>query len=149
MTIQTPGTGLTAQDAEALVLACIDYRLVGKVADYLKARGLAGRYDMVSLAGGALGVVLSDDAAWAKAFWDQLALARDLHGIQRLIAIDHRDCGACRAFVGETCAADPDKERETHVQAMTEFAEEARRRVPGLEVELLLMDLNGDVDRIA
>ena len=146
MNIQTSQINQSGHAAEALVLNCMDYRLVGKATDYLEGIGLAGRYDLVSMAGGALGVMLSTDGAWAKAFWDQLTLARDLHGIRRLIAIDHRDCGACREFVGSTCSVDAARETEIHRKVMTDFAVEVERRMPGLEVELLLMDLQGNVE---
>ena len=41
---------------EALVLNCMDYRLVDSVARYMDARGLHNRYDQVTLAGAAIGV---------------------------------------------------------------------------------------------
>lgn len=135
--------------AEALLLTCMDFRLTEAVSDYMKSRGLAGKYDHMVLAGGALGVVAGDNPAWAETFWQHLALARSLHGIQRLIVIDHRDCGACKQFIGATCADDRDAEMATHMRAMEELADEVKTREPCLEVELLLMDLDGSVEMIA
>ena len=84
----------TAQhQAEAIVLSCIDFRLTGAVTDYMEGRGLGGNYDHIALAGGALGAMSQEHPAWAEMFWDHLALAKDLHNVQRLILIDHRDCG--------------------------------------------------------
>lgn len=134
--------------AEALVLNCMDHRLIGAVGDYLAACGLAGRYDQISLAGGAIGVMSDQTAPWAATFWAHVRLARELHGVSRLIVIDHRDCGACKAFVAGDCADERGRERAIHIRAMEALAEEVRAREPGLAVELLLMDLDGSVERL-
>lgn len=139
----------TPQHAEALVLNCMDHRLIGAVADYLEARGLAGKYDQISLAGGAIGVMADQTAPWAETFWAHVKLARELHGIDRVIVIDHRDCGACKAFVGRDCAIDRDRERTIHTTRMEDLAREIRRREPGLDIELLLMELDGSVTSLA
>lgn len=133
---------------EALVLTCIDFRLTGAICNYLESRGLAGNYDHLSIAGAALGVTASDDPAWAKTFWDHLAMAREMHNIQRVIVIDHRDCGACKKFIGPDCADDPDAELVAHMRAMEKLADEINTHQPGLEVELLLMSLDGHVDEL-
>lgn len=131
--------------ADALVLNCMDYRLIGAVADYMKARGLEGRYDQVILAGGAIGVMCDQTAHWAETFWQHVELAMDLHGVRKIIVIDHRDCGACKAFVGKDCAEDRDLETATHMKWMEALADETATRHPDLDVELLLMDLDGHV----
>jgi carbonic anhydrase len=135
-------------NTEALVLSCMDYRLIGPVADYLDGRGLRGRYDQIVLAGGAIGVMSEETTAWAETFWQHVKMARDLHGIKRIIVIDHRDCGACKAFVGITCADERAGETAIHTHWMAALADEIRRRAPGLEVELILMDLDGSVEVI-
>jgi carbonic anhydrase len=133
---------------EALVLNCMDYRLIAPVAAYLDGRGLQGRYDQIVLAGGAIGVMSDEASAWAETFWQHVKLARDLHGIRKIIVIDHRDCGACKAFVGPACAEDRDRETVIHMIWMEALADEIKTREPDLEVELLLMDLDGSVERI-
>jgi hypothetical protein len=124
----------------------MDYRLVGAVADYLDGRGLRGKYDQITLAGGAIGVMSDQTTAWAKTFWQHVALARKLHGIRKVIIIDHRDCGACKAFVSTDCADIREVETVTHMKWMEALANEIAKREPGLEVETLLMDLDGSVE---
>lgn len=136
-------------DIEALVLNCMDFRLIGPVADYLEGRGLRGRYDQIVLAGGAIGVMSDETTAWAETFWQHVKLARDLHGIRKIIVIDHRDCGACKAFVGKTCADERERETTIHMVWMQALADEVQIREPDLDVELLLMDLDGSVEVIA
>lgn len=137
-----------AHHAEALVLNCMDFRLIGAVADYLKSRGLQGKYDQITLAGGAIGVMSDQTTPWAETFWQHVSLARQLHGINRIIIIDHRDCGACKAFVGQDCADEREHEMTIHMKWMEALADEIRTREPGLDVEMLLMDLDGSVETL-
>ena len=149
MTVAQPDPAVATQpvhQTEALVLNCMDYRLVSAMADYLQRRGLRGKYDQVTLAGGAIGVMSDQTAAWAETFWQHVALARSLHSICRIIVIDHRDCGACKAIVGPDCADVREEETATHMKWMEALADEIRTREPGLEVELVLMDLDGSVE---
>lgn len=134
--------------ARALVLTCMDFRLTGAVSDYLAQRGLAGSYDHIVIAGAALGVMNDPGSAWATTFWDHVRLARELHGIERVIVIDHRDCGACKAFMGADCADDPTREATIHEQALGHLACQIEAREPGLGVELLLMALDGSVSPV-
>ena len=119
-----------------------------RVSDYLEGRGLRGRYDQITLAGGAIGVMSDQTSDWAKTFWQHVALARKLHGIRKIIVIDHRDCGACKLFVRSDCAEDRDRELATHMKWMEALADEVKTREPGLEVEMLLMDLDGSVEQL-
>lgn len=137
-----------AHQAEALVLNCMDFRLISAVADYLKARGLQGKYDQITLAGGAIGVMSDQTMPWAETFWQHVSLARKLHGIRKIIIIDHRDCGACKAFVGKDCADERDRETAIHMKCMEALADEITTRELGLDVELLLMDLDGSVEEL-
>jgi len=135
-------------NTEALVLSCMDFRMMDPVADFLSRKGLKGKYDMVAIAGAAIGVMNDAKPAWGELFWDHVGLARDLHGIRRVIVIDHRDCGACKAFVSSDCASDRQGELEIHTKWLTDLMAEVTRRAPDLEVELFLMDLDGTVEEI-
>ncbi len=134
---------------EALVLNCMDYRLIGAVYNYLASRGLAGKYDQITLAGGAIGVMSDQTTEWANTFWQHVTLAKDLHDVRKVIVIDHRDCGACKAFVGKDCADERDGERQIHEECMGSLAKEIKIREPDLDVELLLMDLDGSVEDLS
>ena len=145
---EDPNPGPVETSGRALVLSCMDYRLIASVANYLNQRGLQGRYDQVVMAGAAVGVVHEPTGAWAATFWEHLDLAVKMHGITRVIIIDHRDCGACKVFVDPNCSSNQTRELQLHANAMADLANEIRRRQPALDIELTLMDLNGQVDRI-
>lgn len=132
----------------ALLLNCMDYRLVADVVRYMDSRGLRAQYDQITLAGAAIGVLADRRPAWGKTFWEHVTLARELHNIKKIIVIDHRDCGACKAFVDLDCAEDRESETQIHRNWLARLASEIELREPALEVELLLMDLDGSVEEI-
>ncbi|MGI9356642.1 MAG: carbonic anhydrase [Rhizobiaceae bacterium] len=133
---------------EALVLNCIDHRLVDDVTRYMAERSMQDKYDQISLAGASIGVLTDEKSSWSQTFWDHVELARKFHGIRKIIAIDHRDCAACKAFVTPTCGEDKEAELKLHTVMLNQLAREIRMREPGLDVELLLMDLDGSVQPI-
>jgi carbonic anhydrase len=130
-------------DYDAMILGCIDPRLQGPVRDYAVAHGLNGLYSQFVFAGAAIGAVAPKFAAWHETFWDNLATSVQLHRIKRVIAIDHRDCGAAKIAYGDDSIATPQKEDATHRAALAEFRAEVAKRQPQLRVETLLMALDG------
>jgi hypothetical protein len=134
-----------AGGTDALLLNCIDYRLTGQVTRYMAARGLGQRYDQVVLAGAALAAVHPAVPAWNQTFWDHVQVALDLHGITRVMAMDHRDCGAFQVFLGQDYGADPAAETEVHAVYLDLLRQQLTARYPRLGVELLLMSLDGSV----
>ena len=130
---------------EAMILACIDPRFQEPVFTYAQKNGLVGKYSQFVIAGAAVGVVAPKFADWHKAFWDNLAATVQLHNIKKVIAIDHRDCGAVKIAYGDASIATPDKENETHRKALAEFRKEVAKRQPKLAVETGLMALDGSM----
>ena len=134
---------------EAMVLSCIDPRLQEPVRRYTARRGLTGKYSHFVIAGAAIGVVAEPFKDWHKAFWDNLAASIQLHNIKRVIAIDHRDCGAAGIAYGAGKIANPKIETETHRTALADFRKQMADRQPALKVETGLMALNGRMEMLA
>ena len=145
-----PGLALAAAGPyEAMVLACIDPRFVEPVHDYTRQRGLTGKYSQFAIDGSAIGVVAPAFQDWHKAFWDNLDASVQLHRITRVIALDHRDCGAARIAYGDEKVDNPAVETETHRAALAQFRRKVAERQPGLAVEAGLMALDGKIDVFA
>jgi carbonic anhydrase len=134
---------------EAMVLGCIDPRLQKPVFDYTASRGLTGKYSQFVIAGAAIGVVAEPFKDWHKAFWDNLATTVQLHHINRVIAIDHRDCGAAKIAYGEAKVATREIETETHRAVFAEFRKQMGERQHKLAVETGLMAIDGTIDMIS
>lgn len=58
-----------AGGTEALLLSCMDYRLVDEIERYMSGRGLRDKYDHIVLAGASLGAVTDKFPAWNTTFW--------------------------------------------------------------------------------
>jgi|SRR5580704_11573342 carbonic anhydrase len=111
--------------------------------EFAVQHGLIGQYSKFTIAGAAIGVVAPAFTKWHRAFWDNLAATIQLHGIETVIAIDHRDCGAAKIAYGDDSISTPAKEDATHRAAMMEFRQQVGQRQPSLKVETLLMALDG------
>lgn len=144
-----PRLALAAGGTDALLLNCIDYRLTGATEKYMAQRGMAGKYDQLVLAGAALGAKNDKFPAWGTTFWDHVQVALDLHHIHKIVIMDHRDCGAYKVILGKDLAADPKEELAVHAAQMQSIKAEIAKKYPNLEVELLLMALDGKVETVA
>jgi carbonic anhydrase len=133
---------------DAMLLTCIDPRFPEPTMNYMKSRNMVGKYSQFSFAGASIGVVAPAFADWQKAFWDNLAASIQLHHIPKIIAMNHRDCGAAKIAYGEAKVANKDIETETHRAALAEFRKQVGQRQPKLAVETGLMALDGKVDLI-
>lgn len=134
---------------EAMVLSCIDPRFPELTLRYMRSRGMVGRYSQFVIAGAAIGVVAPSFKDWHKAFWDNLAASIQLHNIPKIIALNHRDCGAARIAYGEAKVANAQVETETHRASLMEFRAQVKQRQPKLEVETGLMRVDGSVEMFA
>lgn len=143
---ETPPPAAAAGPVDALLLNCIDYRLTSYVTQYMERRGLAQQYDHVVLAGASLAATYAGVPAWNQTFFDQVQIAVDLHSISRVIAIDHLDCGAYRAFLGADSVSTPAAEVSAHSFYLNLLREQISARYPQLGVELYLMSLDGHAD---
>ena len=76
-------------------------------------------------------------------------MAIDLHKIRKVIVMDHRDCGAYKVILGEDLAKNRSKETEVHRTKLRELKKKISEKHSKLEVELLLMSLDGKVEAIS
>ncbi|WP_249209314.1 carbonic anhydrase [Magnetospirillum sulfuroxidans] len=143
-----PSSVFAAGNTEALLLSCMDYRLVDDIVHYMDGRGLTNKYDHVVLAGASLGVLQDKNVSWGQTFWDHVGVALDLHHIHKIIVLDHRDCGAYKVFLGTDLAKDRAGEFEAHAIKLRALKTAIAGKFPGLEVELQLMDLDGKVEPV-
>ncbi len=133
---------------KALVLACIDPRMQEPVYKYLKKRKLTGKYSQVVIAGAAIGAVAPRFEEWHQTFWENLGISVNLHQIHKVIVIQHRDCGAAREAYGHFA---PGSKNETrlHRAVLADFRGQLLKHYPQLDVETLLMGLDGTVEDLS
>ena len=131
---------------EAMLLNCIDPRFPEPTINYMHGRQMAGKYSQFTIAGAAIGVVAPAFKHWSEAFWENLAASIQLHRISKVIAINHRDCGAANIAYGAAKVANAQIETETHKAALMEFRKQVAEKQPKLQVETGLMALDGKVE---
>ena len=131
---------------EAMLLSCIDPRTQEPVRAYMEKQGLIGKYSQFTFAGAAVGVVAPKFKTWHQAFWDNLGATIQLHRIKKVIAIDHRDCGACRIAYGDASIATPEAENKLHQKVLADFRKQVGKHQPKLAVETGLMSLDGKLE---
>jgi carbonic anhydrase len=134
---------------DALLLSCMDFRLMADIERYMSGRKLRGKYDHIVLAGASLGALTDQYPAWGKTFWEHLDIAIKLHGIHTVIVMDHRDCGAYKVILGPGHAKDPKTEKDVHAAQLRKLKAQIAQKYPKLKVEMLLMALDGKVEAIS
>ncbi|MEJ1970378.1 MAG: carbonic anhydrase [Rhizomicrobium sp.] len=137
-----------AGHAEALALTCIDYRLVDDSVRFFDGMHLTDEYDIVALAGASLAAVSPKFPSSNAAFWDHVGIAKQLHDIQKVIVVDHRDCGAYKVAFGPDYAGTRDAETAQHKGVMLKAQAELKQKFPSLGSEFYLMALDGKAERI-
>ncbi len=135
-----------ASTTDALLLSCMDFRLMDDIERYMSGRGLRDKYDHVVLAGASLGAITDKYPAWNKTFWEHLDIAISLHSIHTVIVMDHRDCGAYKVILGAEHAKDPKTEKDSHATQLKKLRAMINAKYPKLKVETLLMALDGKVE---
>ncbi|MBE9229433.1 carbonic anhydrase [Phormidium sp. LEGE 05292] len=140
---------LAEKTAKALVLSCIDFRILEAERYFLSLNNLGNQYDLTALAGSSLALSGLPHPADAQAFWDQLELSYRLHHIQKVIILDHQDCAAFADKVSPELSKDADLELKVHTEYLSRAYWEIRERYPDLNIELYFVGLNADVKPIS
>ena len=135
---------LTEHTAKAIVITCMDFRLIDDVVNYLNDQGYNNNYDEFILSGASLGYNQTIYSVWAEALDKHIELAEKLHHIGEVIVIDHMNCGAYKLFYNKNSISEPD-ELVLHKENANKFKKTIKQKFPHLKVKTLLMKLTGEV----
>lgn len=122
---------------QALVIHCMDFRFVEDIRSHLHAAGLERDYDKVSIAGGA-GALLKDESR--DLVLKQIELSVKLHGVCKVLLINHQDCGA---YGGSAAFANAEQELAQHTADLKKAAEIVKNANKTLTIELFFARLDG------
>jgi carbonic anhydrase len=115
--------------AKAIIATCIDFRLQDEIDKWIDQNFQPDTFDRVSLAG---------DVKNLNAILDQVKIAHDLHHIEKVILINHEDCGAYSK----------DGTYEQHVHDLKSAESKIEDLYPDLTVEIYYLHLNGEFEKI-
>jgi len=126
---------------KAMVLSCIDPRFQPKVYRYLKSKNLTGKYSSFTIAGAAIGVTATKFKKWHSTFFDNLTTSIKLHKINRLIVINHEDCGAAKIVNGKK-KFNSTIENKIHKDSFEKIKKVLTKKYPYLKVNFKILSLN-------
>ena len=126
---------------EAMVLSCIDPRFQPKVYKYLKAKKLTGKYSSFTIAGAAIGVTAKKFKKWHSTFFDNLSTSIKLHKINKLIVINHQDCGAAKIINGNK-KFNLLIEKKIHKDSFRKIKRIINKKFPNLKISFKVLKLN-------
>ena len=128
-----------------MVLSCIDPRFQPIVYSYLKKKKLNGKYSSFTIAGAAIGVTANKFKKWHKTFWDNIETSIKLHKIEKLIVINHRDCGAAKIINGKK-EFSKINETKVHMKSFQKIKQKFKNKYPKLKIELKLISLDKKIE---
>ncbi len=131
---------------KAMVLSCIDPRFQNLTYNYLKKKKLTGKYSAFTIAGAAVGVTHNKFKHWHKTFYDNLATSIQLHQIEKLIVINHKDCGAAKIANGKKEFTSVN-EKKIHQESFLKIKKQIKKKFPKLKVELNLISLDSKITK--
>ena len=123
---------------KAMVLSCMDPRFQTPVYKFLKKKNLSGKYSSFTIAGAAVGVTHVKFKKWHKTFLDNLSTSIKIHGITRLIVVNHEDCGAIKIAEGKKNY----KEELIHKSSFSKLKKKVMKKFPKLKLEFHIMKLS-------
>ena len=111
-----------------------------------KKKKLIGEYSAFTIAGAAVGVTHNKFKQWHKTFYDNLATSIQLHKIEKLIVINHKDCGAVKIANGKK-EFNSINEMKIHQESFLKIKKQIKKRFPKLKLELNLISLDSKITK--
>ncbi len=123
-----------------LLLTCIDHRYAHRIVGVMDRAKLRNKYDMFALAGAAAGA--NQNRTWRRTLVEH-------HPIDRVIILEHRDCGAYKAFFGlEWAKVKPPVEEASHKEQVGILIRYLKRvfakEIPNLQIDSFLLTRDED-----
>ncbi len=129
-----------------LLLTCMDYRYAHRIINFMDnaTPPLRRKYDMFVLAGAAAGANRFPN--WREALVEHIKVARQIdHPIDQLIILEHRDCGAYKAFLGlDWAKVTPPEEWDCHKNQVTQLIATLKDEVQNLTIDSFLLTRDED-----
>ena len=131
---------------KAMVLSCMDPRFQHLVYNHLKKKKLTGKYSAFTIAGAAVGVTHNRFKQWHKTFYDNLSTSIQLHKIEKLIVINHKDCGAAK-IANQKKEFNTYDELKIHLESFNKIKKTIKKKFPKVKIEFYLISLDKSVKK--
>ena len=131
---------------EAMVLSCMDPRFQKPVHQHLKEKKLIGKFSAFTIAGGSIGVTNNKFKKWHATFWENLETSINLHKINKLIVINHFDCGAAK--MTKKILLNKSEEINIHTNSFKKLKNVLKKKFPRIKTEFFIFLLNKKIKKI-
>ena len=128
---------------KAMVLSCMDPRFQLPVFKFIK-KNLVNKYSSFTIAGSAVGVTHLKFKKWHRAFLDNLKTSIKLHKIEKLIVVNHEDCGAIKLAENKKNY----DEKTIHNNSFQKLEKITNKKFPKIKLEFYIIKLNQKVLRV-
>ena len=125
---------------EAMVLSCMDPRFQKPVHQHLKNKKLTGKFSAFTIAGGSIGVTNNKFKKWHSTFWENLETSINLHKINKLIVINHEDCGAAK-IVYNNKNFNSYIENSIHKKSFSKLKKTLKKKFPNIKVTFKILSI--------
>ena len=123
-----------------MVLTCIDPRCQPKINSTMKKKKLIGKYSLFSIAGSTLGITSKNLKNWEKVFWKNFSISYHLHGIKKLIAINHYDCGLAK-MLNKKKLFNKQIEKKIHDKSFKSLKKSFSKKYPKFKLETKIISV--------
>ncbi len=128
-------------DCSTVIFHCIDFRFAADIKAYLEDENLLGDIDVVSIAGCVKNLVDPAKETDAEFVMRQLDISKRLHGVGRVVLMNHLDCGA---YGGRKAFASAADEHARHADDLEKAKAMILAKYPDLEVQNVLAHIGDD-----
>ena len=125
---------------EAMVLSCMDPRFQKPVHQHLKNKKLTGKFSAFTIAGGSIGVTNNKFKKWHSTFWENLETSINLHKINKLIVINHKDCGAAK-IANNNKNFNSSIENSIHKKSFSKLKKTLKKKFPNIKVTFKILSI--------
>ena len=129
---------------EAMVLSCMDPRFQKPVHKYLNNKKLTGKFSAFTIAGGSIGVTNEKFKKWHFTFWENLETSINLHKINKLIVLNHKDCGAAKLVNGSK-NFNSLIENKIHKTSFIKLKKILKKKFPKIKVSFKVLSLKNAI----
>ena len=123
-----------------MVLSCMDPRFQKPVHKHLKNKKLTGKFSAFTIAGGSIGVTNNKFKKWHSTFWENLETSINLHKINKLIVLNHNDCGAAK-IVNNNKNFNSRIENAIHKKSFNKLKKTLKKKFPKIKVSFKILSL--------
>lgn len=131
--------------AKACVISCIDFRFQETLEKFIQRENLGGEFDLISVAGSARDLVKPIEMMHQENLFRQVDISMRLHQPEKIIVIDHQDCGGWAQDGTIPGGLTMDKDRDNHKKFSEELKNLLMAKYPDKEIKNYYFTLDGQI----